>query len=348
MNKIVTFAKEHEFELIGYYDKVINTTHIKGKCKTVDCENEFDKRFRQLKEIGPYCSICTEVNRQEKIKSTNMKKFGVECVFQSQEIKEKSKKTNMKNLGVENPMQSKEVQEIHKQSCLENLGVENPMQNEEIKEKSKQTCLKIYGNEYVLQNKDIREKIKNTNMKNLGVECVFESEEIKQKSKNTNMKNLGVENPGQSKEVQEKSKQTSIKKYGTEYPMQNPIVSEKSSKNAYMAYDYKLPSGKILRLQGYENHGLELLLEKYDEDDIVNERSKVPELFWKDSDNIKHRYFVDFYIEKHNKCIEIKSTWTFEKNKEKCLLKQKYAKQDGYKYQILVFDKKGKLVEKIL
>ena len=46
-----------------------------------------------------------------------------------------------------------------------------------------------------------------------------------------------------------------------------------------------------------------------------------------------------------NKCIEVKSTWTFKKQKEIVFLKQTAGKQLGYLYEIWVYDNKGNKVE---
>jgi len=41
-----------------------------------------------------------------------------------------------------------------------------------------------------------------------------------------------------------------------------------------------------------------------------------------------------------NRCIEVKSTWTAEKNKHNIFLKQKAAKELGYKYEIWGYNNK--------
>lgn len=84
--------------------------------------------------------------------------------------------------------------------------------------------------------------------------------------------------------------------------------------------------------------------EKVNEDDIETARTLVPEL-WYQFDDLKRRHFVDIYVKSQNRCIEVKSTWTFKKHKDKVLAKQKQAKEDGYKYEILIYNDKGKLIE---
>ena len=53
----------------------------------------------------------------------------------------------------------------------------------------------------------------------------------------------------------------------------------------------------------------------------------------------KHRHYVDFFISKENKCIEVKSTFTLNNKKDNVFDKQKYAKEQGYLYEIWVYDK---------
>lgn len=75
----------------------------------------------------------------EKRIKTNLKKYGVENVFQSEEIKEKSKQTFLKKYGVEHALQNKEILNNQKQTIKNKYGVENASQSEEIKLKKKET-----------------------------------------------------------------------------------------------------------------------------------------------------------------------------------------------------------------
>ena len=222
-------------------------------------------------------------------------------------------------------MQSKEVQEKSKATCLENYGVENVFQNEEIKEKMKAMCLEKYG-----------------------VENAMQSKEIKEKAKATCLEKYGVENAMQSKEIKEKMKATCLEKYGVEHPMQNTEISTKSSETAYKSYKYTFPSGRVETIQGYENHMLNDLLkkEKISEDDIIVSRSEIPEVWYKDREGKKHRYFVDCLIKSQKRCIEVKSIWTAEKKKDVIFLKQQALKDSGFLCEIWIYNSKGEIVEK--
>lgn len=61
--------------------------------------------------------------------------------------------------------------------------------------------------------------------------------------------------------------------------------------------------------------------------------------------NKKRKHYVDIYIPSKNKCIEVKSDWTFEKGGDNIFLKQKAGKALGYEYEIWVYNKKGIRIE---
>ena len=133
------------------------------------------------------------------------------------------------------------------------------------------------------------------------------------KMKDTCKKIYGYENPGQSSEVREKGKQTCMKKYGVEYPNQNPEIAEMTAKRSYKLKNYKLPSGLEIKVQGYEPWALDELLKSYSENELViSDRTKVPEIWWIDSQGKRHRYYVDIYIPIENRLIEVKSNRTYK------------------------------------
>ena len=84
--------------------------------------------------------------------------------------------------------------------------------------------------------------------------------------------------------------------------------------------------------------------ENIDEEDIITGCKNVPTIWYNDLNNKKRRHFVDIFIPSKNKCIEVKSTWTFTKQKEIVFLKQNAAKELGYLYEIWVYDNKGNKV----
>jgi hypothetical protein len=108
-----------------------------------------------------------------------------------------------------------------------------------------------------------------------------------------------------------------------------------------------MPSGKTISVQGYEPFALDCLIqnEQIKEEDIVLGCKNVPTIWYNDELGKKHRHYVDIFIPRLNKCIEVKSTWTKEKKKDCIFLKQNAAKELGYNYEIWVYDGKGNIVE---
>jgi hypothetical protein len=282
---------------------------------------------------------------QNKKKQTSLHKYGVEHHFQSEDVKEKIKQTSLDKYGVEHPLQSEEIKEKIKQTNLDKYGVENPFQSEDVKEKIKQTMLKKFGVEHSIQNEKIKEKIKQTNLDKYDVDHHFQSKDVKEKIKQTFQKKYGVDNPFQSEEIKEKIKQTNMIKYGVEHHSQIPEIADKCSKSSYLIKDYIMPSGKILKIQGYENYALDELIQEYQETDIINGTSNVPEIWYVDDTGKKHRHYVDIFIPSKQLCIEVKSTWTAEKKKDNIFLKQNAGKNLGYCYEIWVYDEKGNKVK---
>ena len=302
---------------------------------------------------------------KERAKNTCLEKFGVENPSQNKNIKNKKIETSLKNWGVEFPSQNEVIKNKMKETNILNLGVEYPTQNETVKNKAKQTNLTKFGVEYTFQSETVKNKIKETNLQNLGVEYPSQNEDIRNKIKETNLQNLGVKYPSQNEEVQNKTKQTCLEKYGCEYslqsediknktkqtclekygyehPFQNSEIMEKSIKQNYKKKEYTFPSNKIIEIQGYESFALDELIinEKIDESDIITGIQNVPVIWYNDENGKKHRHYVDIFIPSQNKCIEVKSIWTYEKQIDIVLLKQKAAKELGYKYSIWIYNNK--------
>ena len=155
------------------------------------------------------CAVCGKrIKLSTILKYPDAKYCSRKCMANSEEIKNKLKATNVKKYGVEYPMQSKTVQEKWKQTCLERYGAEHTSKLKENREKVKQTCLAKYGVENPFQNKEIQEKKKQTNLKRYGVEYPTQTKEIQEKKKQTCLEKYGVEFVSQTKEFKEEMKQT--------------------------------------------------------------------------------------------------------------------------------------------
>ena len=318
---LINFCNENKIILIDDYSNIFvnRDTIIKGLCISSCCENIFNKPFRQLIKINGYCEICSKENGKIKIKNTNLQKFGVENVMNNDEIKEKQKNT-----------------------MIIKYGVEHNSQLDTIKEQKKLKSFQKYGTEYILQSLQIREQIKNTNREKYGFENLQQNQEIRNKTSNTNLIKYGCKSPTGDINVQQKIIQTNLERYGVSHHSQNAIISDNMLKNSYNKKQYKLPSGKVIYYQGYENFAFDELLykENLNENDFIIDRKLVPEIWYYDKNNKKRRHYVDIFIPSQKRCIEIKSTWT-NQEKNNVLEKQKAAIDLEYKYEIWIFDRTG-------
>jgi hypothetical protein len=350
INSLNNFAAEDNFELIGEYEKINRESIIKGKCKTPDCCNEFSKVFRTLYvNKSFYCEKCTIKIKVNKIQQTTFKNYGFNYSLLSPLIKEKIKQTNLTRYGYEFHLHNEDIKDKRNKTYFEKFGG-HPSKNVDVKNKIKETNLQNCGFTSNFSSQETKEKIKKTNLLKYGVENVACSNIIQEKIKETNLLKYGVKCPLQNNDIKFKIKQTCLEKYGVEYPNQNSEIMEKSSKLAYKLKIYTFPSGRIDKIQGFENFGLDFLLnnENLNEDEIKTGCKNVPTIWYNDDNGKKHRHYVDIFIPSQNRCIEIKSTWTAQKKQDSIYLKQNAAKELGYKYEIWVYDAKGNRVKEYL
>jgi hypothetical protein len=280
---------------------------------------------------------------QEILRKKNLEEYGVESTNQLESVKEKKRETNLERRGVEYAFQSVEVKQKIRETNLERRGVEYQSQSDEVKQKIRKTNLERRVVENPFQSKEVKQKIRKTNLERRGVEYPSQSVEVKQKIREKNVEKYGYEYPHQTQEVKEKI-QKSYKKYwmdnfGVENSSQVPEVFEKIQKNSRKFKFYILPSGKELKIQGYENYALDSLVQFYTEDEIVVGAGNVPRIFYPFQNKIK-RYYTDIYIPKNNLLIEVKSDYTMEKELEKNLAKRKACIEEGYDFQFWIYNKK--------
>ena len=139
---------------------------------------------------------------------------------------------------------------------------------------------------------------------------------------------------------------TSLVKFGTPHPMQNAEISEKSFHNALKSKEYTFPSGKVEKVQGYENFAVDILLNSYTEQELKLSRIDVPEI-WYEFKGKTRRYFADIYIPKDNLVIEVKSEYTYNKNRGKNICKALFTRKRGYNFELWILHKCGNVLYKI-
>lgn len=177
----------------------------------------------RTKETGCYpCKECIG----EKVKLTNLKRYGVPYPIQLEAFKEKRVQTTLEKYGVENYAQTKECHEKMEQTCLELYGVEHYTKTEEYKKKREATMIEKYGVPNYAQTQECKEKRHNTCVEKYGEDY---GKQFWQKAFNTFYEKTGYQNPSQSPEVREKITQTYISHYGVDHPNKLPEVRAKAN-----------------------------------------------------------------------------------------------------------------------
>jgi hypothetical protein len=321
LDMLINFCKDNNIILDSIPNNINCNTKITSKCIREDCFNNYEKKFHILfKTNNFFCKKCSINNGFIKQKQTVQNKYGVDSVFKSDKIKETIKNTFIKKYGVDNPSKNEKFKD---------KMIETKMQKYNIKLK------KILSQEEKIN--ELIEKYGTVNFRNSNI--------IKDKIKNTCIEKYGVDHISKLDKIKQIKKTNSLQKYGCEFPIQFPEIAEKTSKSRFKQKVFEFPSGRKIFVQGYEPFALKDLVEKekIEEDDILVGCRNVPEIWYFDKLGKKHRHYVDIYIPSQNRCIEIKSSWTVKK--ENVFVKKTAAELLGFKYEILVYNQKGILIE---
>lgn len=243
----------------------------------------------------------------------------------------------------------KEIIEKTRKTNLERYGEISAAKNPDVKKKRIETSLKKYGKESPMQCKEIQskqfEKMKETNLKRYGVASTLSLDSVREKFKSTMMDRYGVDSPWKNKEIMEKMKNTTREKYGNEIYARTSDWMKKFRNHEWgnRYYDYILPSGRIVRIQGYEKYAIDYLLKKgYGEESIKIESKEKP-LFDYVYQNKNKIYKPDIYLEPDNLIIEIKSKFTYDLENLMNLEKEKACIREGFKFEFWIIDRKGNL-----
>jgi len=333
------YSNEHSLKLVNEDDinKIHCNIYLTGNCITEGCNETFTKKFHVLYKSNIYtCKACTIKNGVINNKKTCMEKYGVESIAKLKEVREKVKSTLIKKYGVDNIMKYEPM----KQLVSDKLTLKfknNPWKISKYNDSNRP--INCISNKQERQRRII-EKYGQLNYKS--------SKVFKELVKTGVQTKHGVEHISKVKSVIETKKQNNIIKYGVSSTSQVPEIVDKITKNAFKQKEFTFPSGKIVKVQGYEPFALKDLLEKENipENNIVTGCKNVPTIWYNDINLLKRRHFVDIYIPSQNKCIEIKSSFTVKK--QNVFEKQKEAKNLGYLYEIWVYNEKGEVIAKHL
>ncbi|RDJ35479.1 MAG: hypothetical protein DWQ19_11730 [Crenarchaeota archaeon] len=220
------FTRTKRSILSGY--KVIK----KDACS--NCTQEKIKESNLLKYGSPTTGNLP--SSIEKAKATNLAKFGVEHAGQAKSVKDKIKKTIKEKYGSETYWTSQHWQEKHAKAAQEKFGVDNFSQAPEIKEKVKQTSVSKYGKESYSQTQECKKRRKNTCLNKFNETTYTKTDECKQKTRETIRTKYGVNGTLSVPEFAEKYRETNLKLYGEEYYSRTKEFKQKYRKECIEKY----------------------------------------------------------------------------------------------------------------
>ena len=293
-------AKKHTHKYGDSYEFINNK--FEGRTFTEKCY-----RYVYGNEVGK----CCECGNTPAFVSffTGYKKYcSRKCMHTSDKRISDIKNTKLERYGDANYNNM----EKQRNTCLEKYGVSNVCKLPHIIERAKQTRIERYGS-YSWNN---YEKNKHTCIERYGVDSFAKTDDFRRYQSDKLL----------NAEYQSKLRQGIFDKYGTLCP----------TVGSYKYYNYTLPSGKTIKLQGYEAYTLDELLKVYDECEITSNVSDMPVIFYQYKGK-QHRYYPDFYIPTHNLIIETKSDYTYMKELEKNKLKFEAVKNAGYTFELKMY-----------
>jgi hypothetical protein len=299
-------------------------------------KKEVEFKISDLKEssnqrIDVICELCSvEYNIQYCKYIKNIKRNG----FYS--CKECGLKKRSEIMKVNNLSLYPENQKKKKETFIKNYGVDNPSKSDLVKDKKKKTCLNNYGVENGLK---LRDRVKEGMVKKYGVEYALQSDIIKDKMYENLIIKYGVNNVSKLLDIKYKKEETCLKNYGVKNPSQDIMIFKKQLLKSYKIVYY---NEELFAQGSYELDFLNYCEEK----GIINLISNGPSVEYELNDK-KHIYHSDFFIEKYNLIVEVKSSYTYNYNLEKNLAKEKYSKINGYNF-IFLIDKDYEFFNKIL
>ncbi len=144
------------FDISKGYNK-----YCSPKCKYSSIELKNKVKQTNLERYGAKAPGMNQ-DIKNKVKQTNLERYGYESHNSAEKVKEKKKQVCLKKYGVENVSNTEFVKEKRKKTFLERFGVDNPNMSEEIKKKKKEYFLEKYGVDWITQNINIRERQKET------------------------------------------------------------------------------------------------------------------------------------------------------------------------------------------
>lgn len=279
-----------------------------GKYEVEKCSCGSPKKF----------SPRDKFSKEGKARDTNYNRTcgNIECI--SKINVDNGKKTILEKYGVDNIWKIPGFREKYESSNIEKYGSPYITGSKHFKEKTKEKIEKDWGGLHPSKHKSVQDKRAETNLEKYGVDCILKD--------------------------REKMKKGMVEKYGVEFNMQIESIHEKTMKTMGRYYDYILPSGDVIKLQGYEKFGMDYLLKTFSEKDIITNQSEIASILGQIKYGNNQKYYPDIYVKSIHKIFEVKSPYTYDLHKEKNIDKKNACENKGIEFEFLIFDSAGNLL----
>lgn len=278
----------------------------------------YAKYIKNVKRNGVYsCKSCGLEKRSYLFTTNNLSL--------NPEFQEKKRQTFIKNHGVDNPSKSPIIKSKKVQTLIKNYGVDYLSK---IKKMKIEGMINKYGVESPLQSDIIYDKMVSSLLEKYNVDNVSKLDNIKSKKRETCLEKYGVDCNFKSDEIKELIRCTNIRRYGVENPMQCPIIFKKQLLSAFKIVYYN----DSLFYQGTYELDFLKYCDKKGILDIVSNGPSIKYLF----NDVEHTYHPDFFIESMNLIVEVKSSYTYNKELDVNLMKEKYSMLCGYNFLFII------------
>ena len=303
-----------------------------GREKLPDSSTFNEKMFWFMNDIYDYpiCPTCNQHNKKHffDYKNGYSTYCSYGCSANNMIVKNKKEDSNLKNHGGKWNLQNDVFIKESSDKKLKKYGSVNNIK------KCQLTTFKNHGVFFNSQIEGMVDRKRKTCMDRYGVDCFFKTTEYRSY----------ISNLQKTKPQGCINRHTMMKLYGVEYTMQIPEIHAKTQSHRWK--EYVLPSGTIIKIQGYENKALDELLLKYNEEDIITSRKDMPS-FWYILDQKHHRYYPDIYIPSENLIIEGKSNYNYSCDIEKNKAKFKRVRDLGFNFKLMVYTSTSLIAEVI-
>lgn len=346
-------AQKHNLKSKEYYDRFFKTED-EGKCLTC---GKCTKYISLVRGYNKYCSGGCALHSKdttEKIKKSNLERYGVEYPFQSKEIQQKTQNTFLNKYGEKTPAKSDIVKKHTIETNIKKYNVAYPLQlnitqekitktcmqknggrgyaSQKTREKAENTCLEKYNTKNYSLTEEYHDKVKETSKQKFGEEYYTQTDEYKERAKQTNLEKYGVENVFSSETIREKSKETCLKKYGVKNASQSKEIKEKIKQTNLKRYGVECVfQREDIQKNSHSKESLEKCYNTKKENHSFNKSKTEKELELKLRElfpdlitqykSKKYPFACDYYIPSLDLYIEYNGMWThgghfFDKNNE--------------------------------